>query len=167
MRIYPQKTVEFKRSFNEFRDNVDVVNTIAGTSFLPDDRHNGNLWVDANGIRGIDSINISYNVGDFTHGADILTRMNAEEAITAIDDAIRAVSEARADIGANINRLETTINNLTVSITNQQAAESNIRDLDFAKQSSNFTKNQILTQSATAMLTQANQTTQGALQLII
>ena len=154
------------RSFNELRDTVDVVNTIAATSFMPDDRHNGNLWVDANGMRGLDSINVSYDVGDFKHGADILTRENSELAITAIDDAIRAVSEARADIGANINRLETTINNLTVSITNQQAAESNIRDLDFAKQSSNFTKNQILTQSATAMLTQANQTTQGALQLI-
>ena len=68
--------------------------------------------------------------------------------------------------GAWTNRLESTINNLTVSNTNQQAAESQIRDVDFAAESSEFSKNQILTQSATAMLSQANQTSQGVLSLL-
>jgi flagellin len=90
----------------------------------------------------------------------------AVKAITALDDAIVKVNSMRADVGATVNRLESAINNLTVSSTNQQAAESQIRDVDFAAESSEFTKNQILTQSATAMLSQANATSQGALQLI-
>ena len=100
-------------------------------------------------------------------GASLITAGDAwREFITILDSNIEHVNNSRADIGALINRLEHTVTNLTNSIANQQAAESQLRDLDFAAQSSNFTKNQILTQSATAMLTQANATTQGALQLI-
>jgi len=69
-------------------------------------------------------------------------------------------------MGAFINRLEHAINNLTVSNTNQQSAESLIRDVDFASESSIFTKNQILMQSGTAMLAQANQVTQNVLSLL-
>jgi flagellin len=65
-----------------------------------------------------------------------------------------------------VNRLETTVNNLTVSAANQQAAESQIRDVDFSVQSSNYTKNQILMQSATAMLAQANGVSQNVLALL-
>ncbi len=76
------------------------------------------------------------------------------------------MNQMRSDLGSWVNRLESTVNNLTVSNTNQQAAESQIRDVDFAAESSEFTKNQILTQSANAMLSQANQSTQGVLQLL-
>ena len=62
----------------------------------------------------------------------------------------------RSNLGAYVNRLEHAINNLNVSNTNQQAAESTIRDVDFASETANFTKNQILMQSGTAMLAQAN-----------
>jgi flagellin len=72
----------------------------------------------------------------------------------------------RADIGAYVNRLESTVNNLTVSAANQTNAESQLRDVDFAFQSSQFTKNQILTQSATAMLSQANAVPQNVLSLL-
>jgi flagellin len=122
------------------------------------------LQVDANNT-GDDQITLTYEA-TITKATDITTDANATTAIGELDDFIKDISEARANIGSLINRLESTVNNLTVSITNQQAAESQIRDLDFAYQSSQFTKNQILTQSATAMLTQANATTQGALSLI-
>jgi len=124
-----------------------------------------NLWVDANSTVGIDSIRVTYGTVSESSGS-LETQTNAQSAIGFIDQAIQRVSTARSNIGTLVNRLENTVNNLTVSATNQQAAESQIRDVDFAYQSSQFTKNQILTQSATAMLVQANATTQGALSLI-
>jgi flagellin len=72
----------------------------------------------------------------------------------------------RAKIGAMTNRLEHSINNTMNQVNNTQAAESLVRDVDFASETANFTKNQILTQSATAMLAQANALPQSVLKLI-
>ena len=131
------------------------------------------LWIDANDQVGSDSITVTIDTlsTDTANGLaisddNLSSQTMAVKAITALDAAIVKVNSMRADVGATVNRLESAINNLTVSSTNQQAAESQIRDVDFASESSDFTKNQILTQSATAMLSQANSTSQGALQLI-
>ena len=72
----------------------------------------------------------------------------------------------RATIGAVMNRLEKTINSLGVMVSNLSDAESRIRDLDFATETTRFTRNQILTQSGTSMLSQANQLPQGVLSLL-
>ena len=90
----------------------------------------------------------------------------AGEAIKAIKDAINTVSSTRGDLGAIQNRLEHTINNLGVTAENMTAAESRIRDVDMAKEMMEFTKNNILSQAATSMLAQANQSPQGVLQLL-
>jgi flagellin len=87
-------------------------------------------------------------------------------ALTGIDSAIDTVNHLRSNLGAVVNRIEHAINNLTVSSSNQQAAESQIRDVDFAEETTMFTRNQILVQSATAMLAQANITPQSVLQLL-
>jgi flagellin len=87
-------------------------------------------------------------------------------AIDAIDAAIADVSAARAGLGAMQNRLEHTINNLGVTTENLTAAESRIRDVDMAKEMMAYTKNNILTQAAQAMLAQANMQPQGVLQLL-
>jgi flagellin len=79
---------------------------------------------------------------------------------------ISRINDQRARIGAMMNRLEHSINNDNTSINNQQSAESLIRDVDFASETSKFTRNQILTQSATAMLAQANAVPQGVLALL-
>lgn len=76
------------------------------------------------------------------------------------------ISKMRSNIGATINRLEHTVNNLINQQTNTQSAESLIRDADFAKETAEFTKNQILTQSSTAMLAQANSLPQMVTQLL-
>ncbi|TRY24503.1 flagellin [Brevibacillus sp. LEMMJ03] len=94
------------------------------------------------------------------------TQANADNAIKLVDDAIEKVSTQRADLGAVQNRLEHTINNLGASAENLTAAESRIRDVDMAKEMMEFTKNNILTQAAQAMLAQANQQPQGVLQLL-
>ena len=97
---------------------------------------------------------------------NISTQGGADDAISAIDDAIKQVSQQRANLGAVQNRLEHTIANLGVTIENLQASESRIRDADMAKEMSEFVRSQILQQAATAMLAQANLVPQTVLQLL-
>jgi flagellin len=96
----------------------------------------------------------------------VSTQGDANTAIDTINLAINEVSEFRSQLGATQNRLEHTINNLGTSAENLQAAESRIRDVDMAKEMMSFSKNNILSQAAQAMLAQANQMPQGVLQLL-
>ncbi|MEC6747106.1 flagellin [Marinilactibacillus sp. XAAS-LB27] len=91
---------------------------------------------------------------------------NAKLATTSLDAAIQTVSDARATFGAQQNRLDHTINNLTTTKENLSEANSRIRDVDMAEEMMSFTKSNILSQASTAMLAQANQMPQGVLQLL-
>ncbi len=104
----------------------------------------------------------SIGIGD----VDISTQEGGVAAMTAIKDAINYVSDVRGTLGATQNRLDHTINNLSVMQENIQDAESTIRDVDVAAEMMEYTKNNILVQSAQAMLAQANQLPQGVLQLL-
>ena len=97
---------------------------------------------------------------------DIGKLEGAQEAIGVIRNAINYVSEIRGDLGAVQNRLEHTQKNLSVMAENIQDAESTIRDTDVAEEMMSYTKNNILIQSAQAMLAQANAVPQGVLQLL-
>ena len=97
---------------------------------------------------------------------DISTQKGAQNAMSAIDNATATVSSERAKLGAFTNRLEHTIANLGTSSENLTSAESRIRDVDMAKEMSTFSKNNILSQAAQAMLAQANQQPQQVLQLL-
>jgi len=97
---------------------------------------------------------------------DVSTREAAGDSIQRIKDAINKVSTNRANLGGLQNRLEHTINNLSVTEENMTAAESRIRDVDMAKEMMAFTKNNVLTQAAQAMLAQANTQPQSVLQLL-
>jgi len=97
---------------------------------------------------------------------NVSNKEDASKAIAVIDKAVASVSAERGKLGAVQNRLEHTINNLGTSSENLTAAESRIRDVDMAKEMMEFTKNNILTQAAQAMLAQANQQPQGVLQLL-
>ena len=99
-------------------------------------------------------------------GVDISSQAGAQAAINQIKDAINYVSGIRGDLGAVQNRLEHTSNNLSVMAENIQDAESTIRDTDVAEEMMSYVKNNILVQSAQAMLAQANQLPQGVLQLL-
>ncbi|MFT4399141.1 flagellin Hag [Bacillus sp. SW14] len=89
-----------------------------------------------------------------------------DQQLDIVDGAIKQVSNQRSKLGAVQNRLEHTINNLSASGENLTAAESRIRDVDMAKEMSEFTKNNILSQASQAMLAQANQQPQNVLQLL-
>ncbi len=90
----------------------------------------------------------------------------ANKSIGMLDTALRTVSKQRADLGAYQNRLQMATQGLDIGAENLQAAESRIRDTDMAAQMVQFVKNQILVQSSTAMLAQANQQPQSVLQLL-
>lgn len=90
----------------------------------------------------------------------------SQRSITKIDKALEILSSTRATVGAQMNRLEYTISNLETARENLTAAESRIRDLDIAEETTNLTKNQILVQSATSMVAQANKIPQQALALL-
>ncbi|MDY0310350.1 MAG: flagellin [Castellaniella sp.] len=99
-------------------------------------------------------------------GYSISTQQGAQLALDALNAAIVSKDTIRANLGALQNRLENTITNLTIQAENLQAAESRISDVDVATEMTNFVRNQILTQSAVAMLSQANSLPQMAMQLI-
>ena len=94
------------------------------------------------------------------------TQSGANSALAKVDTALTMVSSERGKLGGMQNRLEHTINNLGTTSENLSASESRIRDVDMAKEMMEFTKNNILTQAAQAMLAQANQQPQGVLQLL-
>jgi flagellin len=122
-------------------------------------------------INALNSTNIGTQVNDNQFNnlseIDVMTSDGAQDAIEIIDKAIQQVSAKRGEIGVfQKNTLESSTANLAVSEENLVAAESVIRDTDFAKEMASMTKNQILLQSGTAMLTQANQIPQVVLQLL-
>lgn len=91
-----------------------------------------------------------------TGGVAISTQEAAQKALVSIDNAIVSKDKIRAHLGAMQNRLENTVTNLNIQAENLQAAESRISDTDIAQEMTNFVRNQVLTQSAVAMLGQAN-----------
>lgn len=98
--------------------------------------------------------------------SSVADKVSAQNALGAIDNAIISVSSIRADFGAMQNRLQSIINNLSISIENMSSANSRIRDTDIAVETSELTKNNILMQAGTAVLAQANTSIQSALNLL-
>ena len=124
----------------------------------------GDMGASALGLGRVTSDAAPPLAGDMGH--HIAERASASKAITNVNNAINKVATQRSKLGAYQNRLQHKINNLDTSSENLSAAESRIRDLDMAKEMTNYTKNNILVQAATAMLAQANSAPQGVLQLL-
>ncbi|MEE2815963.1 MAG: flagellin [Actinomycetota bacterium] len=120
---------------------------------------------DPDGIAG-NADDVAAVAGTAVMAVEFGDKTEAAASITAIDKAITAISSQRAELGASQNRFESTINSLKVSAENLGAAESRIRETDMASEMVKFTAKNILSQAGTAMLAQANQSTQGVLQLL-
>jgi flagellin len=135
------------------------------------DANSNNITFDLKGYDNLTGVNVAqaFSASDISRevsGIDVSTHEAANQAIKTINEAIESVSAERSMLGATQNRLEHSIKNLDTSSENLQAAESRIRDVDMAKEMMEFSKNNILTQAAQAMLAQANQAPQGVLQLL-
>ena len=99
-------------------------------------------------------------------GVDLSTATGSQAALTALDKAINTVTDSRASMGAYQNRLTASVSNLETTSMNLQASRSRILDTDYAKETTNLAKSQIIQQAATAMLAQANQSSQSVLALL-
>lgn len=111
------------------------------------------------------ALGVGLGAGDVA-GASVSTQATAQAALEALDNAIVSKDKVRANLGAMENRLSATISNLEIQAENLQAAESRISDVDVATEMTEYTKQQIITQSAVSMLSQANSLPQMALSLI-
>ncbi len=117
------------------------------------------------------SVNVSRSGGFGASGlgvstVDVTTAAGASSALTAIDSAISAIGAQRASFGALQNRFQSTIRNLSNVVENLSGAKSRIKDTDFATETANLTRNQIIQQASTTILAQANQRPQSALSLL-
>jgi len=123
--------------------------------------------VTANADAGVFA-NAGANTSSFTSVAtlDISTAAGAQTAISTVDAAINQVNSSRGDLGAVSNRFDSVINNLQSTSENVSASRSRIQDADFAAESAALSRGQILQQAGTAMLAQANQSTQGVMALL-
>ena len=97
---------------------------------------------------------------------DVLSVRNAQRMMSAVDGALRKVDAERGDLGATMNRMEHTIDNLSNIVVNTTVSRGRIEDADMAEESVNLSKSQVLQQAATAMLAQANQSMQSVLDLL-
>jgi flagellin len=97
---------------------------------------------------------------------DLTTATGAQDALTTLDSAINTITDSRAAMGAYQNRLTASIANLETTSMNLSASRSRILDTDYAKETTNLAKSQIIQQAATAMLAQANQSGQSVLALL-
>ncbi len=118
------------------------------------------------GTMTADALGLMATQGSTGGKISISTPDTANMAISTVDSALRSVSKQRADLGAYQNRFETAAKGVAIAAENLQASESRIRDTDMAKEMVDFTKNQILSQSGTAMLAQANTQPQNVLRLL-
>ena len=133
-------------------------------------KDNGTLIKDSNATGtilqklGVQNQSQSFEVTGTTLAVDSLA--NASASLAVIDSAINKISSFRSSFGAVENRIDASISNLTTLKVNTEAAQSRIMDADFAKETSNLTKSQILSQAATSMLAQANASKQNLLALL-
>ena len=112
------------------------------------------------------ALSASTVTGQTVSSVDLSTQANSQKALSILDAAIDTVTNSRANLGAYQNRFEAAISNLENTSTNLQASRSRILDTDYAKETTNLAKAQIVQQAATAMLAQANQSSQSVLALL-
>jgi len=117
---------------------------------------------DGTGIAAADKVTAHAGYADVS----VMTAQSSDLAILAMDAALRSVNSARADLGAIQNRFESVVANLSVNSENLSASKSRIMDADFATETANLSRAQILQQAGTAMVAQANQAPQGVLALL-
>ncbi|MEG3766904.1 flagellin [Alteromonas sp. 14N.309.X.WAT.G.H12] len=140
---------------------VDILNGSFSSSFLVGANAGQTIGVNISRENGFGFVGLTG-----TSDTSVLTEDLASAALAAVDSAISIVDAKRADLGAIQNRFQSTIRNLSNISENVSAARSRIRDTDFATETASLTRNQILQQASTTVLSQANQRPQAALSLL-
>jgi flagellin len=153
-------------------DRISQVTEYNGTKLLDGsgDRKEFQIGINADEFQdriGFDPSTLNSGISSLgVDGVDVSTKEGAQESLSSLDGAIEKVSGQRAELGAIQNRLTSTSNNLQVTAENMSAANSRIRDVDYAEETAKQARNQILTAAGTSVLAQANMSGQSALKLI-
>ena len=171
---YRQLATEIGRTLRDTQFNgVSVLSGVAGDYTFQVGANSGQVItvgaadLDASVNPAIAAVFIDEaGAGGAASGLDVAINTNNAGNITALDAAIQAVNEQRATLGAVQSRFDNTISNLQSSVENQTAAKGRIKDADFATESANLSRSQILSQASTAMIAQANQLSQGVMSLL-
>lgn len=152
-------------AINAQSGNTGVKATVSGTSLVLTSVDGSGVRVEGAGAAAIGFV-AQGGSANMTSTLDISSQEAAVAALTVLDKAIDSIVSSRGDLGALQNRLESTVSNLTTTSTNLTEARSRIEDADFSAESTNLARSQVLSQAATAMLAQANQTQQNVLSLL-
>lgn len=155
---------DLNKEFKALNDEIDRIATSATYNGTSISGGKFSFMVDSDGKQAI-TMDVK-NFKELTKGLEITDATKAKTAIGTLDTKLQEVTSARADIGAVVNRLDYTVNNLTTMKENITQAESRIRDVDMSAEYVEMTKNSVLNQASVAMLSQANSTTQNVLSLI-
>ncbi len=171
-----QRIIERQKELIVQRDstgNNSTVSATLGTEIATLQTESARILADADFQGASVFASLTFQVSDQTSNGTVtvgasltLTALTATSTLANADTALDAVNSTLASIGAGQNVLDYTVQNLKSAVVNVRAAESTIRDVDMAEEMANFTKNNILKEAATAMLSQANQSGQGVLQLL-
>lgn len=160
----------FAEAINKLSHEHGVVASVAGDGLTLNSVSGAEMSIEVTAAgataTGLQSVNNATTVGDAVANIDISTAAGAQKAIDTIDRAMTTISETRADLGAINNRLDFTIANLANVSEKTSAARARIMDADFAAETANLSRAQVLQQAATAMLAQANARPQQVLQLL-
>jgi flagellin len=144
--------------------NFNGINLTNGSTTAVD------VQVGINNVAAVDRISVTlFNIGNTALAVDddsVDTAANAQTALGALDTAIASVNSMRSSVGAAQNRLNAALNQLEISVETNSAAESRIRDADFATETAALARQQVLNQAGVSVLAQANQSPQLALQLL-
>ena len=124
------------------------------------------ITTDVSGIAASATVAANASANKHVKDLDISSFTGSQQALEIVDKALTAVNSSRADMGAIQNRFSSTISNLATTSENLSASRSRIRDTDYAKETAELTRTQILQQAGTAMLAQANSSTQNVLSLL-
>jgi len=163
------EVIELREEISRISDAV----TFNGIKVIGQSASSLNFWVGQGADSTINAIKVNFiditggsGIQDFLTNAGVGTTGSAQATISAADVALNKINEIRGDLGAKMNRFEAATRNMENVVENLSASRSRIRDADFAAETANMTRSQILQQAGSAMLSQANQLPQSVMSLL-
>jgi len=163
------EVIELREEISRISDAV----TFNGIKVIGQSASSLNFWVGQGADSTINAIKVNFiditggsGIQDFLTNAGVGTTGSAQATISAADVALNKINEIRGDLGAKMNRFEAATRNMGNVVENLSASRSRIRDADFAAETANMTRSQILQQAGSAMLSQANQLPQSVMSLL-
>ena len=162
-----KQNVSFRFKNLDYSEAMQLMGKVGGINILVGDEVAGSISADLSNVPWDKAFNALLDMKNFAADIDVSSEQGSQDALAIIDQAITEVATVRGELGAfQTNTLESNLTSLQVASENMTSAESTLRDTDMAQELATFTRNQIMSQSATAQLAQANALPQNVLRLL-